>query len=667
VYARTEEEYFEMETVDLYYLLKPLIPRKVRIALRRIRALRKRKTNAEIWPINPLAAKAPKNWAGWPEGKRFSLVLIHDVDTLKGRQNCLKLMHMELLHGFKSSFNFVPAGYEIPRELRQEIVNSGFEVGVHGLTHDGRSFRNYRTFSTLIPRINGYLKEWNSVGFTSPSMLSNLSWVANLNIDYSCSSFDTDPFEPRPYGVTTIFPFLVHNRLKNRTYVELPYTLPQDHTLFIILREPDIKIWMDKLAWVAKCGGLALLNTHPDYMDFDSDLPSHEVYPARHYADFLEHVTKEYKGQYWNCLPRSLASFWRSAYPDNPDYDCVEEDSSAANRVAVYAHKKKIEQKVKLALACASGGHFEQMQNLRDLYRLYPHFWITERNIQTEFSLTRESKEFIGEAHFKKPWTYIVQIPQVYKILKKERPTHLLSTGSGTVVLIPFLLSMLMKIKFIHIETFSHVNKLTKMGNFLLKLHQPILSQWDGVKHRKVRSIGPIISDQKLVAEEHLREDIVFVTLGTRPEGFPRIVEAVESLVKDKVINDNVVIQLGSTRYQTALMEIFDFFPPAEIDKLIASAKYVITQESAGIVTKCLKMGKRFIVMPRRYENRELPARSDMNEDLHYKLAELGFTYVVQDKEQLKAAILNIDQLKTGFRFDNQRALSALRSLIEGS
>ena len=52
-------------------------------------------------------------------------------------------------------------------------------------------------------------------------------------------------------------------------YVELPYTLPQDSTLFLLLREKTNGIWKTKLDWIAQHGGMALLNTHPDYMRFD--------------------------------------------------------------------------------------------------------------------------------------------------------------------------------------------------------------------------------------------------------------------------------------------------------------------------------------------------------------------------------------------------------------
>ena len=38
----------------------------------------------DVWPIDERAGSAPAGWTGWPDGKRFALVLTHDVDTAPG-------------------------------------------------------------------------------------------------------------------------------------------------------------------------------------------------------------------------------------------------------------------------------------------------------------------------------------------------------------------------------------------------------------------------------------------------------------------------------------------------------------------------------------------------------------------------------------------------------
>jgi hypothetical protein len=92
------------------------------------------------------------------------------------------------------------------------------------------------------------------------------------------STFDTDPFEPQPEGMGTIFPFWVHDGSKTKGFVEIPYTLPQDFTLFVLMREKNIDIWKKKLDWIVEKGGMALLITHPDYMIFGGKRPGMELH-----------------------------------------------------------------------------------------------------------------------------------------------------------------------------------------------------------------------------------------------------------------------------------------------------------------------------------------------------------------------------------------------------
>ena len=290
----------------LYYTIRPLIPRRLQIALRRQIAMRKREACKDIWPIDERAGAAPPGWTGWPEGKKFALVLTHDVDTKEGHDKCLQLMELEKCMGFRSSFNFVPKRYDVSPALRQQLVSEGFEVGVHGLYHDGKYYESRKMFSERAVEINKYLSEWGAVGFRSPSMLHNLDWICDLNIEYDASTFDTDPFEPQPDGMGTIFPFYVNDG-SGKGYVELPYTLPQDFTLFSIMKEKNIDIWKKKLDWIAEKGGMALLLTHSDYMNFDKSKPADEEYPASYYGQFLEYVKEHYKGQCWQPLPKEVA------------------------------------------------------------------------------------------------------------------------------------------------------------------------------------------------------------------------------------------------------------------------------------------------------------------------------------------------------------------------
>jgi hypothetical protein len=224
-------------------------------------------------------------------------------------------MQLEMELGFRSSFNFVPEGsYRVSAELREELTEGGFEVGIHDLKHDGHLFASYRGFKRRAVRINRYAREWGASGFRSGFMLCNLDWLHDLDVQYDASTFDTDPFEPQPDGGRTIFPFWVPrpngdvtNHLRSG-YVELPYTLPQDSTLFLLLSEKTTDIWRRKLDWIAEHGGMALIDTHPDYMALDGSTQKTGEYPIEFYKELLDYVRSKYSGEYWPALPRQVAA-----------------------------------------------------------------------------------------------------------------------------------------------------------------------------------------------------------------------------------------------------------------------------------------------------------------------------------------------------------------------
>jgi glycosyltransferase involved in cell wall biosynthesis len=299
-----------MISSKIYYGVKPWVPLYLRRAVRRWFAWRKRARTGDVWPILPGSERPPPGWLGWPDGKKFAFVLTHDVEGQAGLGQCRQLMELEMKMDFRSSFNFIPEGkYCVPKELRDDLTGKGFEVGVHDLRHDGKLYNGRQGFATNAARINGYLKAWRAVGFRGGFMLHNLEWLHDLDIEYDSSTFDTDPFEPQPEGVATIFPFW-REGAHGRGYVELPYTLAQDSTLFILFGEPNPNVWLHKLDWVASHGGMALVNVHPDYLRFEGGAANKRTFPADFYARLLQYVREKYGQSVWHARPKEVAAWY---------------------------------------------------------------------------------------------------------------------------------------------------------------------------------------------------------------------------------------------------------------------------------------------------------------------------------------------------------------------
>jgi peptidoglycan/xylan/chitin deacetylase (PgdA/CDA1 family) len=314
----------------LYYQIKPFLPARFRMMFRRWFALRKRISNTHVWPVYPGSETSPSGWKGWPGDMKFAVVITHDVEGVRGLERCRPLLQIDQSLGFRSSFNFVPEGeYNTPDDLRHFIASEGFEVGLHDLHHDGKLFNSREGFRKYAEEINQYLETWKVDGFRAGFMMNQPDWLHDLNIRYDASNFDTDPFEPEPKGCHTIYPFWVENTATDKVfemsslresrpssdkdlgYVELPYTLPQDSTLFVLFKETDPSIWLEKVDWIAKHGGMVLVNVHPDYIQFKNDTASWRTYSYKQYVTLLQHISQSYAGQYWQPLPREMAGFIR--------------------------------------------------------------------------------------------------------------------------------------------------------------------------------------------------------------------------------------------------------------------------------------------------------------------------------------------------------------------
>jgi hypothetical protein len=292
-----------------YYLVKPLIPRDVTRQLRRIYNLGAK--TQENWPIEhryvdflwevlrQVLILSNRNELNirhfWPDESRFALVLTHDIETAVGQEFVEVVADLEESLGFRSLFNFVPERYQLDYKLMDNLRQRGFEVGVHGLKHNGRLFDSKASFLRNAKRINRYLKEWNAAGFRAELMLRNPDWMQVLDVDYDLSFFDTDPFEPIPGGTMSIWPFFIGH------FIELPYTLVQDYTLTSILKETTPKLWLEKVDFIEKYYGMALVNTHPDYLKRKL---TWDVY-----TEFLNEMKKR-RGS-WHALPGEVAAWWR--------------------------------------------------------------------------------------------------------------------------------------------------------------------------------------------------------------------------------------------------------------------------------------------------------------------------------------------------------------------
>ena len=323
-----------------YYLIKPLLPRSVQLALRRRHARRRARSEFPRWPAEDVLVRHQEDsfrrsleTSGadsvpfvnfWPSGHRFAFVITHDVEGPAGIANIERVRKVERAHGIVSSWNFVAEDYAIPDGLFAKLRADGCEIGLHGIHHDRRLWRNEKTFERTLPTIHRYLAEWQAVGWRSPVTYRNADWMPRLGVLYDSSFPDTDPFEPQGGGCCSIFPFFLDD------LVELPITLVQDHTMWEILQRPGIDLWVEKSEWIAERHGLVNLDAHPDYLIEQDRLDL--------YDEFLGSLTKLDGG--WHAVPRDVASWWKDRARMEVDGDEV---TDTGDWDATVAHAREVD------------------------------------------------------------------------------------------------------------------------------------------------------------------------------------------------------------------------------------------------------------------------------------------------------------------------------------
>lgn len=307
-----DERYTLSRLKSIYYAVaRPLLPAWVRPLLRKVYHPAEAEGEALLhWPLEDryvrfqfalIAAVMERlgrdtlDITGlWPDGHGHAFVLTHDVEARAGHDFVPRVMALEEKYGFRSSFNFVPEGYRVDPGLLADMRARGHEIGVHGLKHDGRLFASREVFEQRARQINAYAAEWGAVGYRSPMTHRQPEWMQSLAIDYDLSFFDTDPYEPMAGGVMSIWPFMIGR------FVELPYTLMQDHRYLEVLNQRSPDLWLEKVDFIIAHAGMALLNSHPDYLLKPGGMAVYEALLAAMQA----------RGG-WAALPRDVAGWWR--------------------------------------------------------------------------------------------------------------------------------------------------------------------------------------------------------------------------------------------------------------------------------------------------------------------------------------------------------------------
>ncbi|MDP6850280.1 MAG: PssD/Cps14F family polysaccharide biosynthesis glycosyltransferase [Planctomycetota bacterium] len=133
---------------------------------------------------------------------------------------------------------------------------------------------------------------------------------------------------------------------------------------------------------------------------------------------------------------------------------------------------------MKLALVTSTGGHLLEMMNLREAWEGHERFFVT-------FPLQDAKTLLDGEKVY---WAYhptnrslknlIRNVWLAWKILRKERPDVVVSTGAGPAV--PFIwLGRMMGMRTVYLECITRIHSISMAGKMILPAVDKFYGQWE--------------------------------------------------------------------------------------------------------------------------------------------------------------------------------------------
>jgi UDP-N-acetylglucosamine:LPS N-acetylglucosamine transferase len=133
---------------------------------------------------------------------------------------------------------------------------------------------------------------------------------------------------------------------------------------------------------------------------------------------------------------------------------------------------------MKIGIISSCGGHLTEIRALRAVYEKYPHFYVL--NDRIELSKDMQGKTFFIR-HSERDALFFVNVWEAWKILRREKPTLLLSTGAGPIV--PFaLIGKLLGVKTFYIEIGTQVNRPSLTGRCMYYLADRFYYQWEELR-----------------------------------------------------------------------------------------------------------------------------------------------------------------------------------------
>ena len=152
-------------------------------------------------------------------------------------------------------------------------------------------------------------------------------------------------------------------------------------------------------------------------------------------------------------------------------------------------NKKDIKD-IKICLVGSSGGHLTHLYMLKPMWEDKNRFWVTFDKIDAN-SILKDEKVY--HCYFPTNRNIKNLIKNTFlaiKVLRKERPDLIISSGAAVAVPFFWLGKLFFKSKTVYIEVFDRIDKSTLTGKLVHPVTDKFIVQWDEMKDVYKNSIN---------------------------------------------------------------------------------------------------------------------------------------------------------------------------------
>lgn len=143
---------------------------------------------------------------------------------------------------------------------------------------------------------------------------------------------------------------------------------------------------------------------------------------------------------------------------------------------------------IKICYTASAGGHTYELLQMDALFDAYPGILITESaHVSRAFDAVYPL-ELVNRKSIRYLFRFAKSFLTIRKILKKERPTHIVSFGAMCTVPV-CLIGKLMGMKVIHVESFTRIRDLSLTGKILYPFADLFIVQWQQLAHKYPKAV----------------------------------------------------------------------------------------------------------------------------------------------------------------------------------